>query len=126
MIQAEAAARRNDAQGHYSSLVPLRHAIPAVRHLATLFSWIRRGLGCRPFDRWRRPWQLACGDAPELSAVVMDSRTCYSAPSYFERGVDGGKKIRGIKIHLGIDKHSMRLVADGLPPANVHGSWQCR
>src|SRR3712207_8007390 len=77
----------------------------------TLFSlfarWTRLGLWRRLLDRLRQTRRLACGDTSEPSAVVIDSRSCLSAPSCFERGVDGGKKIRGLKIHL--DRKSTRL-----------------
>jgi hypothetical protein len=58
-------------------------------------------------DRLRRNWRLACGDAPEPSAAVIDSRSCRSPPSCFDRGIDGGKKIRGVKIHVAVDKYGM-------------------
>jgi transposase len=70
-------------------------------------------------DRLRRTWRLACGDAPEPSAVVIDSRSCCSAPSCFDRGIDGGKKIRGIKIHVAVDKYGIPLAID-ISPANRH------
>jgi transposase len=38
--------------------------------------WTRLGLWRRLLDRLRRTWRLACGDAPEPSAVVIDSRSC--------------------------------------------------
>ena len=47
--------------------------------------WTRLGLWRRLFDRLRRNWRLACGDAPEPSTVVIDSRSCRSAPSCFAR-----------------------------------------
>src|SRR5687767_7836983 len=88
--------------------------------LFTLFScWTRLGLWRRLLDRLRRTWRLACGDNAEPSAVVIDSRSCRSAPSCFERGFDGGKKISGVKVHLGVDKHGIPLAID-VSPANVH------
>jgi transposase len=88
--------------------------------LYTLFArWTRLGLWRRLLDRLRRAWRVACGDTPEPSAVVIDSRTCHSAPSCFARGVDGGKKIRGIKIHLGVEKYGIPLGID-ISPANIH------
>jgi hypothetical protein len=63
----------------------------------TLFSlfarWTRLGLWRRLPGRLRRTWRLACGDTAEPSTVVIDSRSCRSAPSCFTRGVDGGKKV---------------------------------
>jgi len=81
--------------------------------------WTRLGLWRRLLDRLRRSWRLACGDAPEPSAVVIDSRSCRSAPSCFERGIDGGKKIRGVKIHVAVDKYGIPLAID-VSPANRH------
>jgi transposase len=89
----------------------------------TLFSlfarWTRLGLWRRLLDRLRQTWRLACGDAAEPTAVVIDSRSCRSAPSCFCRGFDGGKKINGVKVHLGVDKYGIPLAID-VSPANVH------
>jgi transposase len=88
--------------------------------LFSLFSrWTRLGLWRRLLDRLRRTWRLACGDKAEPSAVVIDSRSCRSAPSCFKRGFDGGKKINGVKVHLGVDKYGIPLAID-VSPANVH------
>jgi transposase len=88
--------------------------------LFTLFArWTRLGLWRRLLGWLRRTWRLACGDNAEPSAVVIDSRSCKSAPSCFTRGFDGGKKIQGVKIHLGVDKHGIPLAID-VSPANVH------
>jgi transposase len=66
-------------------------------------------------------WRQACGDIPEPSAVIIDSRSCHSAPTCFGRGFDGGKKIKGIKIHLAVDKYGFPL-AINVSPANIHDS----
>src|ERR687890_620754 len=88
--------------------------------LYTLFArWTRLGMWRRLLDRLRRTWRLACGDAAEPTAVVIDSRSCRSAPSCFSRGFDGGKKINGVKVHLGVDKYGIPLAID-ISPANVH------
>src|SRR5919112_4347272 len=88
--------------------------------LFTLFArWTRLGLWRRLLDRLRRTWRLACGDNAEPTAVVIDSRSCRSAPSCFGRGFDGGKKINGVKVHLGVDKYGIPLAID-VSPANVH------
>jgi transposase len=81
--------------------------------------WTRLGLWRRMLDRLRRTWRRACGDAPEPGAVVIDSRSCRSGPSCFERGIDGGKKIRGVKIHVAVDKYGIPLAID-VSPANRH------
>jgi hypothetical protein len=62
--------------------------------LYTLFArWTR--LWRRLLNRLIQAWRQACGDTPEPSAVIVDSRSCHSAPSCFGRGFDGGKKIKG-------------------------------
>jgi hypothetical protein len=71
---------------------------------------------------------------PEPSAVIIDSplslsasgqlsgeRSCRSAPSCFGRGFDGGKKIKGIKVHLAVDKYGF-LLAIHVSAANIHDS----
>jgi len=88
--------------------------------LYTLFArWTRLGLWRQLLDRLRRTWPSACGDAPEPSAVILDSRSCRSAPSCFERGIDGGKNIKGVKVQVGVDKYGILLAID-VAPANVH------
>ena len=81
--------------------------------------WTRLGPWRRLLNRLRRTWRLACGDTPEPSAVVTDGRSCRSAPGCFDRGIDGGKKIRGVKIHVAVDKYGVPLAID-VPPANQH------
>jgi hypothetical protein len=66
-------------------------------------------------------WRQDCGDKPVPSAVIVDSRSCHSAPTCFGRGFDGGKKIKGIKIHLAVNKYGFPL-AINVSPANVHDS----
>jgi len=81
--------------------------------------WTRLGLWRRLLDRLCRTWRMACGDTAEPSTVVIDSRTCPSAPSCFARGVDGGKKIRGVKVSIAVEKYGLPLAIDAMP-ANVH------
>src|SRR3954447_22105701 len=74
------------------------------------------------------------GDTADFSAVIIDSplspsasgrlsgeSSCRSAPTCFGRGFDGGKKIKGIKIHLAVDKYGFPL-AINVSPANIHDS----
>jgi transposase len=81
--------------------------------------WTRLRLWPRLLDRLRPTWRHACGDAAEPGVVVIDSRSCRSAPSCFERGIDGGKKIRGVKIQMAVEKYGIPLAID-LAPANRH------
>ena len=90
--------------------------------LYTLFArWTRLGLWRRLLNRLILAWRQACGDKPVPSAVIIDSRSCHSAPTCFTRGFDGGKKIKGIKIHLTVDKYGFPL-AINVSPANRHDS----
>jgi transposase len=90
--------------------------------LYSLFArWTRLGLWRRLLNRLIRAWRLACGDTADPSAIIIDSRSCHSAPTCFGRGFDGGKKIKGIKIHLAVDKYGFPL-AITVSPANVHDS----
>jgi hypothetical protein len=70
--------------------------------------WTRLGLWRRLLDRLRPTWRRACGDTPEPSAVVIDSRSCRSAPSCFARG---------IKIQMAVEKYGIPLAID-VAPAN--------
>ena len=81
--------------------------------------WTRLGLWRRLLERLRRTWRRACGDSPEPGVVVIDSRSCRSAPSCFERGVDGGKTVRGVKIQIAVKKYGIPLAID-VVPANRH------
>src|SRR5690349_5304118 len=97
--------------------------------LYTLFArWTRLGLWRRLLNRLIHAWRQACGDKPVPSAVIVDSRSCPSAPSCFGRGFDGGKKIKGSiveaprsMIHLAVDKYGFPL-AITVSPVNVHDS----
>ena len=103
--------------------------------LYSLFArWTRLGLWRRLLNRLVQAWRLACGDTADPSAVIVDSplslsasgrlsgeSSCQSAPTCFGRGFDGGKKIKGIKIHLAVDKYGFPL-AINISPANVHDS----
>src|SRR3954471_1138069 len=158
-LRAEAAVDRSGAaQGDHGDLVRdvLRHAVarhwPAVDipfgTLYTLFArWTRLGLWRRLLNRLILAWRRACGDTADPSAVILDSplslsasgqlsgeRSCRSAPSCFGRGFDGGKKINGVKVHLGVDtQRAAKLIpasrwrSTSRPPTCMirKGSSQC-
>jgi transposase len=64
-------------------------------------------------------WRVACGDAPTPSSLVIESRSCWSAPTCGFRGIDGGKNVRGVKIHIAVDKHGSPFAVE-VGPANEH------
>ena len=88
--------------------------------LYSLFSrWTRLGLWNRIMLRLAVAWRTACGDTPMPSAMCVDSRSCRSAPSCGFRGIDGGKRTKGVKFHIAADKHGSVFAVD-VSPANVH------
>jgi len=88
--------------------------------LYSLFArWTRLGLWRRLLKRLAKEWRIACGDKAEPSNLIIDSRSCRSSPTCGKRGIDGGKKIKGIKVHLAVDKHGFPK-AIGISTANVH------
>ncbi|MEO5375738.1 MAG: IS5 family transposase [Alphaproteobacteria bacterium] len=90
--------------------------------LFSLFSrWTRLGVFRRLRKRLIVQWRDACGDTPMLSAVIVDSRSVRSSPTCGDRGIDGGKLVKGLKIHIAVDKHGFPLSVK-ISTANVHDS----
>lgn len=90
--------------------------------LYTLFArWTRLGLWRRLLHRLIQAWRQGCEAAPQPSAVIIDSRSCRSAPPCFGRGFDAGQTLKGLKIHLAVDKYGFPRAID-LSPANRHDS----
>ena len=88
--------------------------------LFSLFSrWTRLGLWRRLLSRLMEQWRLACGDTPAPSAIIVDSRSVHSSPTCGQRGIDGGKRVKGLKIHIAVDKHGFPL-SISISTANVH------
>lgn len=81
--------------------------------------WSRLGLWKALLLDLLRRWRIACGDHPKPSVVLVDSRSCRSAPTCGKRGIDGGKKVKGVKINLVVDKHGFPLAVN-ISKANVH------
>ena len=92
--------------------------VPFTTLHSTFARWTRLGLWRRLGQRLAFDWRLACGDDALPSAVVVDSRSQRSAPTCFARGIDGGKLIKGVKLHALCDKHGSLLDLE-LTPANV-------
>lgn len=93
--------------------------IPFATIYACFARWTRLGVWTMLLDDLLGRWRMICGDMPEPSAVVMDSRSCRSAPTCGKRGIDGGKKVKGVKVHLVVDKHGIPLAVT-VSAANVH------
>jgi transposase len=99
-------------------ILGLLSGVPFTTLHSAFARWTRLGLWRRLGQRLAFDWRRACGDDPLPSAVVVDSRSQRSAPSCFARGIDGGKLIKGIKLHVICDKHGSLLDLE-LTPANV-------
>jgi transposase len=80
--------------------------------------WTRLGLWRRLGQRLALDWRRTRGDEVVPSAVVADSRSLRSAPSAWARGIDGGKRVKGVKLLAVCDKHGS-LLDLALGPANV-------
>jgi transposase len=96
----------------------LLSGVPFTTLHSSFARWSRLGLWRRLGQRLALDWRLACGDEVLPSAVVVDSRSLRSAPSAWERGVDGGKLVKGVKVLAVCDKHGSLLDLE-LHPANT-------
>jgi hypothetical protein len=84
----------------------LLHALAAARAVEGADARLAAKLAAGP----------ACGNNPKPSVVVVDSRSCRSAPTC---GIDGGRKVKGVKINLVVDKHGFPLAVN-ISKANIH------
>ena len=99
-------------------IVGVLSGVPFTTLHSAFARWARLGLWRRLGQRLAFDWRVACGDDALPSAVVADSRSQRSAPSCWMRGIDGGKLVKGIKLHAICDKHGSLLDLE-LTPANV-------
>jgi hypothetical protein len=91
---------------------------PSPRLHSPFARWRRRGLWRRLGQRLALDWRLACGAEGVPSAVRADSRSLRSAPSAWTRGIDGGKRVKGVKLVAICDKHGSLLDLE-LQPAHA-------
>jgi transposase len=81
--------------------------------------WLRAGCFEMLVQDLRAVLRLAQGRAEEPSAAVLDSRTLRSTPESGGRAAwDGHKRVRGSKLHLGVDTLG-HLLALHVTPANT-------
>ena len=65
--------------------------------------------------------RLYMGQSPVPSLAVVDSQSVKSAHPNSKKGIDGNKKIKGIKRHVATDKNGYILAAE-VTTANIHDS----
>ena len=88
----------------------------------SLFSrWTRLGVFRRLLKRLIRQWRDICGNTSMPSTLIVDSRSVRSSPTCGDRGIDGGKRVKGLKIHIAVDEHGFPLSIN-ISTANVHDS----
>src|SRR5919107_1283676 len=95
--------------------------IPFTTLHSAFARWTRLGLWRRLGQRLALDWRVARGDEALPSALGEDSRSQRSSPTCFTRGIDGGKNIKGIKLHVVCDKHGS-LIDLEVTPANHDAS----
>jgi transposase len=101
--------------------IGLLTGIPFTTVYSCFARWNRFGLWKGLLIDLLRRWRVVYGDNPDPSVLVADSRSCRSSPTCGKRGIDGGKKVKGIKINILVDKHGFPLAVH-ISTANVHDS----
>jgi transposase len=90
----------------------------------TLYSlfhrWTKRGLWEQLLGDLVQQWRAACGEEKRPRTLLIDSRSCRSSPTCGQRGIDGGKKIKGIKLHIAVDEEGFPDVGMAISTANIH------
>jgi transposase len=79
--------------------------------------WIGQGVFEAMVHDLRGLLRMADGRSPDPTAVVLDSRTVKSTDSSEGAGYDGGKRVRGRKVHAAVDTLG-NLLALHITPAN--------
>ncbi|MDE7110805.1 MAG: IS5 family transposase [Muribaculaceae bacterium] len=91
----------------------------------TVYEFYRKWISIGFFDRLTRELIPMARDSQEKSSqptvAVIDSQSVRSGLAQSEKGIDGGKKIKGIKRHLAVDSNGFPL-SIVTSRANVHDS----
>jgi transposase len=99
--------------------VCLLSGMPFATVYSCFLRWDRLGLWKDLLVDLLHQWRVACGDDPKPSVVLVDSRSCRSSPTCGQRGLDGAKKVKGVKVNIVVDKHGFPLAVE-ISTANVH------
>ena len=91
----------------------------------TVYEFYRKWISIGFFDRLTRELIPMARDSQEKSSqptvAVIDSQSVRSGLAQSEKGIDGGKKIKGMKRHLAVDSNGFPL-SIVTSRANVHDS----
>ena len=91
----------------------------------TVYEFYRKWTSTGFFDRLTRRLNALArdnqGKSSQPTVAVIDSQSVRTGLSHSEKGVDGGKKIKGIKRHLAVDSNGFPLTV-ATSRANVHDS----
>lgn len=91
----------------------------------TVYEFYRKWISIGFFDRLTQKLNAVARKAkaksPQPSVAVIDSQSVRTGLAQSEKGVDGGKKIKGIKRHLAVDSNGFP-VGLTISRANVHDS----
>lgn len=91
----------------------------------TVYEFYRKWTSTGFFDRLTEELNVVArateGRATQPTVAVIDSQSVRTGLDHSEKGVDGGKKIKGIKRHLSVDSNGFPLTVV-TTRANVHDS----
>ena len=91
----------------------------------TVYEFYRKWISTGFFDRLTRQLNAVArdsqGKSTQPTVAVIDSQSIRTGLPHSEKGVDGGKKIKGIKRHLAVDSNGFPLTLV-TSRANVHDS----
>jgi putative transposase len=102
-------------QWRYLSLLK---GIPYSTIVYHFLRWSRLGLWKEIGLASIQEWKMRFGVDEPVKTAIVDSRSVKSTPTCGVRGIDGGKKVKGVKLHTMTDKFGLPLDFQ-ITPANV-------
>ncbi len=102
-------------------MLPHQEEVPWKTVYDYFWRWKQRGLIQEVVDSLRESYRESAGKEPTPSAGAVDSQSVKGTRVGQERGVDGGKKVKGRKRHILTDTLGI-VVAVYVHAANIHDS----